>query len=494
MIKVLLADDEKLIREGLKTIIEWEQLGYKIVEAAKDGDECLSFLLKYRPDICILDIRMPGRTGLEVIKEIRSMGINTHFIILSGYKNFGYAKQALNYHADNYLLKPLDEEELIQTLSDISNIITADKSDNPSKRERMIKTYFRSYLGLSTEKQPNLDSHEIEWSSYQLLLLNFPKEMNTRVEDWLRENDLGIFLLNGNPNIILLRNYYLRAAGIKTINRLFSDFLNGYKFDGCIATAVQSIDQLPDVMDEVEDLMDRRFFSTLKGITSKLYFKVYPKLDNNKLDLESHIATTQKLIEVGNEHRIKLELDNFSHKMINGKYTEAMVKDWYCKLTLGSLAAVLNDNKLTKNNIAGNCEIIMEIQSCSRLYELEDKITNILCSAIDKQDIQSSQTLIKNMKFIVENHYIDNLKLKDLSLILNYNSAYLGKVFKLEVGESFSVYLDKYRVLMAKKYLTEGYKVYQAAEKVGYTYVDYFHTKFKKYVGMSPLEYRKQNN
>ncbi|QEN04371.1 AraC family transcriptional regulator [Thiospirochaeta perfilievii] len=322
-------------------------------------------------------------------------------------------------------------------------------------------------------------------------MVNIPKDQEERFEDWIKKEDLGVVLIIGSPNIVLLKNYYLRAAGIKTINKLFTKFLKGQNYDGCIGRVVHNIEDLPNSLDDLEDLMDNRFFSTYKGITSKMFFRVYPTLIGLEPSLEDTIDVMQKLIEVGNEHRIKIELDNFSHQMINQSFSESMVKDWFCRLTLGALTAVVEANKLSRANLPGNSDIIMEIQRCTRLYELEDKITGILYNAIDKQDIQSSKTLVKNMKFIVENHYMDNLKLKDLSQVLNYNSAYLGKVFKAEVGESFSVYLDKYRVEMSKKYLSQGYKVYQVAEKVGYSYVDYFHTKFKKYAGMSPLEYRK---
>ncbi|MNP51629.1 HTH-type transcriptional regulator YesS [compost metagenome] len=98
---------------------------------------------------------------------------------------------------------------------------------------------------------------------------------------------------------------------------------------------------------------------------------------------------------------------------------------------------------------------------------------------------------VKIMLDLIERNFSDNLKLETLSGVLNYNSAYLGKLFKNETGEYFNTYLDKVRIEKAKSYLEAGYKVYQVAEKVGYTNVDYFHSKFKKYVGTSPSAYRR---
>ncbi|GJM72060.1 hypothetical protein HMSSN036_42760 [Paenibacillus macerans] len=98
---------------------------------------------------------------------------------------------------------------------------------------------------------------------------------------------------------------------------------------------------------------------------------------------------------------------------------------------------------------------------------------------------------VKIMLDLIHRNFNENLKLETLSGIFNYNSAYLGKLFKNATGEYFNTYLDKVRIEKAKAYLEEGLKVYQVAERVGYTNVDYFHSKFRKYVGTSPSAYRK---
>ncbi|MBN2618001.1 MAG: response regulator transcription factor [Spirochaetales bacterium] len=493
MIDIIIADDEKLIREGLKTIINWEEQGFKIVAVARDGDECLDLLKHHKPDACIIDIRMPGKTGLDVIKEIRGDGLNTHFIILSGYKDFGYVKKALTYHADNYLLKPLDEDELIESLNQVKKFIEAEKTAyDPLNIDRLVKTYFRSFLGLSTEKQPDLNPSYINWESYQFLLINLPKESNLKLEEWLSNNNMGIVLSTGVTTTILLKKYYLRSAGIKTINELFSEFLKGKPYDGCLSRSVKNIHELPDALDDVEELFNNRFLSSHSGITSNFYYKPYPKIKYGELDLKSGIQVIQKLIEVGNEQQIALTIHNFSLDMIYEEYNESMIKNWFSELSVAAIMSVVSDNNLPDDRVIGSSELIMIIQGCTRLFELENKLSTILYNAINRQEIQSTETIIKKMKFMVEKHYMDNLKLKDLSDVLNYNSAYLGKLFKTEVGESFSCYLDKYRIERSKDLLQSGLKVYQVAKKVGYSYVDYFHAKFKKYEGISPMEYKTQ--
>lgn len=495
MINVIIADDEKFIREGLKTIINWESYGFRILAVARDGDECYTLLTKHQPEVCIIDIRMPGKTGLEVIRDIRANGGNTHFIILSGYKDFGYVKEALTYHADNYLLKPIDEEELIDTLNKISKIILSEDSvENPLNRNRLIKQYFRSYLGLSTEPLPEIDESYLRWDSYQLLLINLPKGSITRIDEWLDRQNLGLIISDATFSTILLKKTYLRTAGISEINNLFANQLKGKYIDGCLSQSVKKLEELPDALDDVEDLLEERFFSKQLGITSKYFFPDYPERSHVNLNINHYIPIFQKLLEVGNSNQLVNLIDDLSMDMISEKYNEASIKDWFCELCTGTFTALVRDNSLQRNTLMGNSEIIMDIQSCSRLYELQERLTTIFKNCISSIDLQSPEHIVQKMKYIVEKHYMDNLKLKDMSSLLNYNSSYLGKLFTTYEGERFNVYLDRYRIERAKELLSSGEKVYSVASKVGYTYVDYFHTKFRKYVGMSPMEYKKSEH
>ena len=110
MYKVLIVDDEPLIREGLSTLINWQEFGFEVVHAAKDGQEALQSYEKYHPDLLIVDIRMPGMDGLHLIETIRQRKWDPKLLILSGYADFEYAKQAIRSNVEGYILKPVDED------------------------------------------------------------------------------------------------------------------------------------------------------------------------------------------------------------------------------------------------------------------------------------------------------------------------------------------------------------------------------------------------
>src|SRR5690349_6830083 len=119
MYQVLIVDDEPMIREGLCSLIPWHQYGFRVQGTAKNGKEALQLYQRLKPDVIIVDIRMPEMGGLELIHTIRETDSTIRFIILTGHADFAYAKEALVHRVDGYLLKPLDEEELIPLLKQI---------------------------------------------------------------------------------------------------------------------------------------------------------------------------------------------------------------------------------------------------------------------------------------------------------------------------------------------------------------------------------------
>ena len=116
MLKLLIVDDEPIIRSGIRTIIEWEKYGFEICGEAEDGPSAVEAISELRPDLVLLDLHLPGFSGLEVIRKTRGKGRGAHFLILSGYAEFEYAQEAFNLEADGYMVKPIDEDVLVERI------------------------------------------------------------------------------------------------------------------------------------------------------------------------------------------------------------------------------------------------------------------------------------------------------------------------------------------------------------------------------------------
>lgn len=146
LLKVLLVDDEPFILQGLKILIDWEQEGFEVVKTAANGEEALEYLRGEQVDLIIADIKMPVVTGLELLEKIRREKISdAHFVILSGYADFEYARKAIRYDCTDYILKPVDREELLKVLNKVQVLRRADNQKKQSSRE-MEQAYLSRHL------------------------------------------------------------------------------------------------------------------------------------------------------------------------------------------------------------------------------------------------------------------------------------------------------------------------------------------------------------
>ena len=119
MLRLIIVDDEKIIRESIRSLIDWESLGIEVVGVCKNGLEAYDAILDSYPDIVLTDIKMPGLSGLELIEKLNDTRENIQFIILSGYSEFEYAKQAMRFGIRHYLLKPCNENQIIEAIEDV---------------------------------------------------------------------------------------------------------------------------------------------------------------------------------------------------------------------------------------------------------------------------------------------------------------------------------------------------------------------------------------
>ncbi|MDI4649241.1 response regulator transcription factor [Cohnella hashimotonis] len=138
MISVLIVDDEHLVRKGLRMTIDWRSLGYEVAGEASNGLEALQLVGSLKPDVVITDVRMPLMDGIEFMREIRRQALQTRLVVISGYEDFAYAKGAVDYGADGYILKPVDNSQLVALLDKLAKEIRQDSLLQQLYRERLI--------------------------------------------------------------------------------------------------------------------------------------------------------------------------------------------------------------------------------------------------------------------------------------------------------------------------------------------------------------------
>ena len=511
MMKVLIADDEATIREGLKYIVNWEELGFIICKEASNGEDALQGILKLNPDLVLLDIRMPKLQGTDIVKLAREHDFKGHFIILSGYSDFIYAQTAIRWGVDFYLTKPIEEDELCQALITVKEAL---EKENLHKRtmkhykEKAKYTILRDLLQNTCDIN-KIDPEEISLlaSVYQVIIYeNYSREtfgLTYSFADLLKVTNQG----NGSfehiklhqKDIILLKGNFALERFRDVLRHYEEKPQKGSPLDSLFITYGRIIYQLEDIHCSYQDalsLLNRRFFCEQnRHVIGK---ELLPDNENQVYDISPQ--ETKRYSD-----KFCAYIQSFNRKM-TADTLAALKKDLYStrtdpmeiKLFLTDIYLQIKQNmhhlySTSDIPFPTNSSVIDFIDSKYYLYEIilffSEQI-EMLMNAIGRS---SNESILDDIVCYINHNYRDNIRLETIAPLFGYNSSYLGKIFHKKTGENFNSYIDHVRIDHTLELLKQkNLKVYEIAELVGYKNVDYFHKKFKKYVGISPAEYRKK--
>ncbi|WP_245711620.1 response regulator transcription factor [Gracilibacillus ureilyticus] len=498
---MMVVDDERRTRQGIVTLIEWKRFGFEVIDTAADGLEAIEKYKKHLPHLVIIDIKMPKMSGLEVIKIIREKDQNVKFLILSGYADFHYAKQALQYNATGYLLKPLEEEELTNYLMKIHKELDEQNIFNKEKENNHCQSHVDNIIqGVLTQKSVLYFEENLKWEHYALLLLKFHEKKDFALRD-IYQNTQG--MVKGDKGIVFLKDNHIGILVNENKSGSNTEKLYYTIYHQLTMKSIEVIAAVSEVVSKIESL-------------NKCYRQAIFFLEKSFFYEEQYLitSTTPQIFD----RRIKEErgeITNYQDKLLYAiEISDKSVFIKFIKDTVAMLAKSGASEKEIKSQITMTLTYINN-KLTARYPQFQEEITNILADLADIQnsrnvkqlissvhehlielssviDISESNLIVKRMTDFIDNNYANNIKLDMIAELLHYHKAYLGKLFKEETGEYFKTYLDKVRIENSKRYLKEGYKVYEVAKMVGYTTADYFHSKFKKYEGISPSDYRKK--
>lgn len=512
MYKLIIADDEAIIREGLKCLLDWEAEGFSIAGEASNGDEALSLILSEKPDIVLLDIRMPGMSGLEVVRLARESGFHGKVVILSGYSDFNYAREAIRYGVLSYLTKPIDEDELLEIVTEVRSQLDSDQAARDSSehyRRKAYDTIIHDIL-LGTADFSRLDREELHLDAdiYQVIVCEKYSrgecDVTYRFSDLLRVTNQDH---NSFDNITADSREVFLLKGSFAIQK-FNDFLERYEreyrpqkdspLDSLFLTygrPVSSLDAVPDSYSDACRLIDRRFFCEQGQHT--IGYESLPRLEScvpviTRGFLEEYTAKLFDALSAFSHSRTAELLEELLGKLYLSSDSIDTIRLFFADLYLQLKERISRHYSGSNIPFPTNAEIIRTISEKFYLYEIILFLTEQFERILFSIGHSSRESVIDDILYYIDHNYARSITLESIAPLFGYNSSYLGKIFSKKVGENFNSYLDHVRIEHSKKLLLEEpIKVYEIAEKVGYRNVDYFHIKFKKYVGQTPAEFRK---
>lgn len=534
-IKVFLVEDEMVIRRGIKNSIDWEKEGYIFCGEASDGELAYPMIIKEKPDILITDIRMPFMDGLELCKLVKKELPNIKILILSGYDEFDYAKEAIRLGVTEYLLKPISSGKLLEALNGVSESIRREKEDKDLVRKYMEEMrentehekqkFFEQMIVGNLSMADALETgkkYEMNLSAgmYNLLLFRFTlgKE-NRKSGELLGEAEYAIEKLTerleyvfefqrgveGWAFLLMADNEEQMSERVKELSKDLEEIMKNYStiaYFGGIGQPVARLRELEESFREAERALAARFTMELNRIISVEDIRMAQNVDTlDDIEITSfgEIEKTRTMLEKFLNNGAEDEIDEFVDVYIN-ELPEENLKSVLMRQYIIMDAYIVMMSFCEKiEGIEGEMQAQSEelknsMKTIQTLEEIKNYIRMLLKKIIGVRDTISGRRysdIIEIAKDQIRKTYMsDEISLNTIAAEVGMSPSYFSSIFSKEMGKTFVEYLTEIRMDRAKELLMcSSMKTSEIGYEVGYKDPHYFSYIFKKTQNCTPKEF-----
>lgn len=529
MYQLFIADDNELARQALKQSIQWTELNCEFCGEASNGTDALAFITEKKPDIILMDIKMPGISGMDVIAILREKGINSLFIMVTAYDDFTFMRQGMQMGVFDYILKPIADKELHAVLCKAIESLTE------REEEKQIAQNYKE-KSENYEAQLKEANEELEEKLF-IDAVNGSKESSERFAKILKEkyriHDFFLMLIvpekerEGEQSIDEFierqcrvmeecdRIYHAHAKGVWTKEgylMLFSFartmFLKEYdlqslrmaefiwrKNEEVSANVYVTISHVSSSFGELRDLFGQVLFCK----NSRFF------LENQKIihydSLRSHsisgeylkMRKLEELYEACRDHHTSVRdcmADFLNQFSTNEIYDTDYVKNILIQAAI-MMVYIQREAGVEENDFPNVNDVVKELSEVHSLQNAFQWMLDFADRVEENGDIGrkiSPQT--KKILDYINEHYAESISLQEVADYMGISGTHVSRLIKNDIGETFITLLNKIRIKMSIRLLKGGrYKVYEIAEMVGYSNYAYFYQIFKKHTGVSPKDY-----
>lgn len=527
MIKLLICDDEPWICFLVRQLLDADRLGIQILEDVYDGETAYQRIVSKNPDIVITDIKMPGMDGLEMIEKVRRAGLNTRFVIVSGFGTFDYARKAIRYQVEDYLIKPINKTDVNEIVEKLCMAIHGEKEsagqirktiDDLNKSYALNRSFFLSNIIFNHEEIKNSNLEEVnEKYGFQFLEGHFllgiinllaiekihdssgVKKMKDLLQSVFSEMCFECEPYIYRESIILLLNYApeKEVELYKTFHHYIRKFSASPEYAGLFRTVVllsepvKEMDRIGDLYWETQELLPA---GILRGYNCVCQVDETITCDPSQIIFKEQIregikkSCENELVKLLSSLLLELLTDNRSLIIKAPKLFHVLIRE-----------VVDYVGRLTERTETQKSALIKEIMDgypeCSSSEELSEFLAGKIYSVFNEYNRLKSANknlAIQTAKQYIDQHYMENIAMEKVAQMVFLSPSYFSTLFKKELKLPFGDYLIEIRIKKAKEMLASNeYSVTQVAEMVGYKDAKYFSRIFCKKVGLKPLEYRR---
>lgn len=543
MLKIFLAEDEVVVRETIKRMIPWEELGFELVGEAADGEMALPLLIRQQPDLLITDIKMPFMDGLTLARLAKKEIPGLKVVILSGYDDFNYAKQAIGIGVEDYLLKPITKNALIERLSEIRSRYEHEKTQKEyyEKFQREMQAYeknssrdfFEALVGGSMDmmevyKRAEKLGLDIVAEAYNVLIftMNCDEDFSGQRDEYSSWEAESLELLEnffaGHSSAMLFRSnifsYGVLLKGqreaIEENTRACVDEIRKIlsRQDGrreWFLAVGQSVERLSQI---------QKSYHTASRAFSQRYLYDENILYYDEMETMEHPGGQAETED--NAYLQKVDVNALNPAILqkflsNGlqEETENFVKDYFYAIGQEPMESLVFRNYVILNVRFSVISFIKglgcdtnEMESADTEEVLAESGKNMesaiayakkmISQAIEIRDQNSgnkNRSILKTAVDFIDSHYMDEeISLNTVANVANFSSNHFSALFSQNMGQTFIEYLTTLRMNKAKELLRcTGMRSSEIAGEIGYKDAHYFSYLFKKTQGMTPSDYRK---
>lgn len=543
MLKIFLAEDEVIVRETIKRMIPWEELGFELVGEAADGEMALPLLIRQKPDLLITDIKMPFMDGLTLAKLAKKKLPELKIVILSGYDDFNYAKQAINIGVEDYLLKPITKNALIERISEIRSRYEHEKTQKEyyEKFQREMQAYeknssrdfFEALVRGSMDmmevyKKAEKLGVDIVAEAYNILIftMNSEEDFSGQKEgysEWEAESlEMLEEFFSGHPSAMLFRSnifsYGVLLKGQKeSIKEITKECVG--KIQGILKRKESKREWFLAVGQPVERLSQiKKSYHTASRAFSQRYLYVENILYYDEMEMMEHRSGQADTND--NAYLKKVDVNALNPAILqkflsNGiqEETENFVKDYFYAIGQEPMESLVFRNYVILNvrfsvitflkglgcdtegmEPENTEEILAESgKNIESAIAYAEKMVSQAITIRDQNSGNKNRSILKTAVDFIESHYMEEeISLNTVANVANVSANHFSALFSQNMGQTFIEYLTSLRMNKAKELLRcTGMRSSEIAGEIGYKDAHYFSYLFKKTQGMTPSDYRK---
>lgn len=506
-ISLYILEDEEWLRKGIKKLIPWQKLGLSPAGESGSSQKAIPELLSCKPDIFLCDIKVPGRSGLEVIREVRPYLPDMACILISGYQDFSYARDAISLNVRNYLLKPVKADELEKTLSEAAAFVLETRKKKIDNKYAHNSFLVRSLENNVTDEEASILQEQEHISCYCVAVLYLPdtqasQSLTASLTDFADIHSvpglhLDFYQKNSQEYGIIFSSSHevpFRMQVLGFLNRLQDFLADKCNYFCCLGTTVHSLKNISDSYNKAKMAYLYRDIHAASHVI--LYDPDMVKafcLPEPGLLEQLHLC-----LEAVDPESVKVLVESiFSRLESSSDITIQECIDYIFYLCF-DVIRLLHHKGISSRKYYDRCYALLDskekLHSCLQLKEWTSSFITDVAEDLSALSQKAASTAVKRVKDYIDSHYIEEITLHGCAKMVSLNAAYLSSSFKKITGQNFSDYLMEKRLEKAEVLLTHtALGIAETAMMAGYENVRYFSKIFRKRYGTTPTEYRAKN-